>query len=244
MGAHEARRDRRYDVNMPALLVAGQKAREVTVLNVSFRGVMVATESTPRLRDLVRVRMVLPPGGEPLDVQATVVRVTPGAEGAPATVGLQFFALTPETATLWRHFIDVVRQAAGTQAAPVSLDATPPATRRFQRFTMVLQVRLESCGQIHGLFSQDLSLGGVFLDTTLPLPVGEKVVVQLIHPQTLAPFDLEGVIRRRVKEGAMRGAAVEFTGLTPARRGELMDFICGAARHMGMGTEVPIEIEV
>lgn len=238
MGRHEQRRDHRYPARIPALLVHGGRAGEVTVQDVSFRGAFVTGDWAPRVRELVRLRLVLPSDGSQFIVQAAAVRVTPAGDDGKVGIGLQFFALTAEQDNAWNRVVAGAREAAKQEGAR-PFEGETPARRRFQRFAMIMQVRLHSCGQIHDLFSHDLSVGGVFLETHLPLPLGEPVVVQLVHPVTLQPFDLQGEVRRRVKDGPVRGVAVEFAGLTVARRSELMDFISGARPSV----ETPIEVE-
>jgi type IV pilus assembly protein PilZ len=73
---------------------------------------------------------------------------------------------------------------------------------------------------------RDLSLGGMFIETTTPRPFGSEVVVHVSVPGEAKPYVLPGVVRW-VRGGGM---GVQF-GLLGARETNMITrFAAGAAR--------------
>jgi len=69
----------------------------------------------------------------------------------------------------------------------------------------------------------NLSLGGLFLDGTLPHPPGTRIKLEVRLPGEEAPLCIEGeVVAADARE---LGMGVQFVGLTPAERDLLADFL-------------------
>ncbi|HET8725676.1 MAG TPA: PilZ domain-containing protein [Anaeromyxobacteraceae bacterium] len=225
----EQRRDRRFRYQMPVTWVRG--GREVPLLSgdVSFRGLFLRTDDPPPLRQLVQLRLRLPPGNEELAVHAMAVfAVAPGAgDGAPG-VGVQLYALGDEARQRWERF---VRWVAATHpesaAARVRPDpaAPDPVQRRFPRQPRTLTVRTPSVDDLQVLVTRDVSRGGKFLRTSVDVPVGAELRLLVAHPRTGQTFAVDAVVRRRVDGPPERaGIGVEFVGLDDRRREELAAF--------------------
>lgn len=78
------------------------------MLDASFRGLFLQMEEAPPVRQLIKLRITLPPktGSEPraMVVHAVVVRIVDGQHGQPG-VGLRFFALNGQERSDWEAFI-------------------------------------------------------------------------------------------------------------------------------------------
>jgi hypothetical protein len=109
MQNNERRRDARARISLPMAVVRRGGEIPVRMLDASFRGVFVAMESPPPVRELVRIRVELPSG--PLVVHAVVVRIVEDALGR-AGVGLRFFALGGQERLAWEAFVGSVVHAA------------------------------------------------------------------------------------------------------------------------------------
>ncbi len=85
--------------------------------------------------------------------------------------------------------------------------------RRQQRTLLLIEVWFHTEGEepVWGV-SRDLSLGGVFVETTAPAPFGAKVVLMLKVPGLPEPMRIDGVVRWT----SHQGMGVQF-GLMGAR---------------------------
>jgi type IV pilus assembly protein PilZ len=86
--------------------------------------------------------------------------------------------------------------------------------RRYARAKLEVPVEFSPKGQkdrVPGL-SRDISLGGMFIDTSGPLPFGAELTVYVTLPGQNVPFSLPGVVRWTRPDGM----GVQF-GLLGAR---------------------------
>ena len=102
----ESRRDRRYAVRIPATILGGRNEQDVVTEDIGLRGLFVRTDRAPALRQLVRVRITLPPDGRVLVVHCMVVdRVAPGTPGRAAGADLQLYAIDRATEGAWHELL-------------------------------------------------------------------------------------------------------------------------------------------
>lgn len=79
------------------------------------------------------------------------------------------------------------------------------ATRRYPRFSMQCDVLYQADGGVKKAAISNLSLGGCYLSTTRPLPVGSRFPL-LLMINTDPPLHLVGAVRW----ASERGMGVEF----------------------------------
>lgn len=244
-GRREQRRDRRFRYQLPVTLLRG--AQEVSLLSddVSFRGLFLRTDDPPPLRQLVQLRMRLPPGNDELRVHAMAVfSVPPGTAGRTPGVGVQLYALGDEVRQRWERFVRWVAETHPEGAAPRNPPgpaAPDPVHRRFPRVARTLTVRTPSVDDLQVLVTRDVSRGGKFLRTSLDVPVGSALRLLVAHPRTGQTFAVDAIVRRRVEGPPERaGIGVEFVGLDDQRREALAAFagLDEAGRDAG-GAHVP-----
>lgn len=86
--------------------------------------------------------------------------------------------------------------------------------RREPRLPVEVKVDYRTVGSFITDYSKNISKGGVFIHTSLPLPVGERVRLRLTLPDGDAPFALDGVVKwtstLRDKDKHPPGMGVEF----------------------------------
>ena len=108
MGA-DHRRHHRIRLRLPVWL--SSKSREELILteDISFSGLFVRTDTPQPLRRLLKLRLLLPPQGTELAVNAMVVHSLAPEQAAGTTrvggMGLRFFGLDGETASRWTEFV-------------------------------------------------------------------------------------------------------------------------------------------
>jgi Tfp pilus assembly protein PilZ len=221
----EKRRDRRYRYQMPAVLVRGTREAALLTGDVGYRGLFLRTDDPPPLRQLVQVKVKLPPGQDDLTVHAMAVFVVPaGADGRAPGVGLQLYAVSGEDRQQWERFVRWVAKThpesleAPVKPVPTALDAV---NRQFPRLHRALSVRAQSVKELQPLVTEDVSRGGMFLCTALDLPIGSELQLLVTHPLTGQTISVDTVVRRRVAHPPERaGVGVELFGLDEQRREE------------------------
>ncbi len=239
------RKDRRYRMRVPVTLVSRSKELHALTDDVSFRGVFLRMDAPPAKMQLIRMRFALPPDGEELVLQGMGVHlVEPGdAKGRPPGLGVEFFGLDGPPRTTWEKFIRYVQEthpdAAEISATCAPAGAVDMVNRLYSRHDVVLHVKVETREALVDLVTENMSRGGMFVRTDLPLGPGAAVNVHLVHPDTQATFALDCVVRRRVF-GSNAGVGLEFQNMTEANRAELVDFV----RPVAALDEDEIEIDV
>lgn len=225
----EKRRDKRYRYQTLAVLVRGGREESLLTGDVSYRGFSLRTDDPPPLRQLLQVKLKLPPENDELVVNAMAVFVVPaGAAGQTPGVGLQFYAVSAEARQRWERFVHWVAKThpgsldTPTKPLPAPSDAV---NRKFPRVHRALTVRTQSIGDLHHLVTTDVSRGGMFLRTGLDIAIGSEIRLFVAHPQTGLTFAVDTVVRRRVESPPGRaGLGVEFVGLDDKRREEFAAF--------------------
>ena len=77
-------------------------------------------------------------------------------------------------------------------------------------------------------YTANLSKGGVFVKTSLPLEPGEQVRLRVTIPGQELPFPLNGVVRwnRKVgEEGGDAGMGIEFSDFSDEMKTSLAEFV-------------------
>jgi hypothetical protein len=183
----ERRRDHRYRVSLLVLLCGRSRDLVAQTENVSFRGLAICTDAPLAERQLVRVRMALPPEGDEFTTTGMVARCTPAKEGVIPKAGIQLFALSQEQRERWKRFVRFV--AAAAQGEPATAPGAPPTLpdpvrRKYPRSTATLQVRVATLDELQVLHTENISKGGMFVRTALELPSGAAVKLGIVHPTT------------------------------------------------------------
>jgi Tfp pilus assembly protein PilZ len=224
-----ARRDFRYEAHFPAQITFAKKRLSLFTEDLGYGGVFVRTDTPPALRQLVRVRLVVPFVARALDMHGMTVHVV-GYDNRAARVpgiGVQFYGLDRDTREAWEA---TVRHVATT--APLAPDQSPfilpsdtpePIRRRFQRHTAVLTVKTGSQNELDTVVTRDVSAGGTFIRTKESFKLGAPVMVCIHHPDNGSTFILDGIVRHAHGEGV----GVEFVGIDALRRDEFIDFVRG-----------------
>jgi Tfp pilus assembly protein PilZ len=244
----ERRRDRRHPFRVQLVLSRGGQEVAAQTEDVSFAGVFIRMDTPLPVRQLVRLKLTLPPEGDALAVMGLVARHFPARDGLPPGVGIQFYSLATEERRRWNHFIRFVVSSTEV-TSPILLAPTPatphfepgelfgpaepvePIRRSFPRYAATLQVRLDSLDDLEMLYTRNVSKGGLFFGTTHDLPEGTRLKVSLIHPRTHEHFPLEATVRWR-DTSAQPGLGLEFVQFSDQRREEFFEFI---------RSEIPVE---
>ncbi len=251
--ATERRRDNRYPCQVRVVLAAGRRETVARTEDVSFNGLAVRTDLPLEGRQLVRMRLTLPPEGDELAATGMVVRRSVADGGVPVAA-VQFYGLSRAHRTRWERFIRQVAASVSAAAAPEATTAAEAATtqeaaaappapeapsaatpepvrRSHPRYAATLRVHLQTVDDLYVLYTRNVSRGGLFVATALDLAAGTALKISVIHPKTGDLFPLEAVVRWRIG-GADPGLGISFENMTEELRQDFFEFI---------RSEVPLE---
>jgi Tfp pilus assembly protein PilZ len=125
-----------------------------------------------------------------------------------------------------------------TSVTPLPSAPTPfPSKLNRRRYTRVATRQMRSCFLAQGIgpangWVVDISLGGIFLRTSWPLPVGEQLAIELPRPGVNKPVCVRGRVVSSNPSGtnAQRsGMGVRFDALDPNTAGELRALVSSLA---------------
>lgn len=109
------------------------------------------------------------------------------------------------------------------------MSSNPSDRRRVPRVTALLKVEYESLDELHADYLTDLSEGGLFIRTSLPLVVGATIDFTLSFPGLLAPMAMQGVVRsksaKRVNGIEEEGYGLEFVFADEQQRARVKELV-------------------
>jgi Tfp pilus assembly protein PilZ len=223
------RREHRYRFQIPVTLRTAQRAVPLMTEDISFSGMFLRTDTPPPLRGLIKLEVPVEGLVEPLALTAMVVHsITPEASaGRVPGAGIQLYGVGAKIRDQWARYVMALRdQHPDAAARPVRVEvarpgAPEPVNRLHARFAASLQVRARTVDELIATYTRDISRGGTFLVTELSLAAGDKLHVELVHPDNGEGFALEGVVRRVVRDGV----GVEFRDLDEAKQQAFWTFV-------------------
>ena len=107
------------------------------------------------------------------------------------------------------------------------VDAAHSDKRQSIRVPLALKVNFESYGKIRECLMTNMSLGGVFIATTSPLPIGTPFLVRLRVEESGEYLELSGEVASQDMSAdltkAQRGMGIRFVNLSDEQRKQVND---------------------
>jgi len=102
-----------------------------------------------------------------------------------------------------------------------------PETRCSTRVDLVVDVSFESEHNFYTGFTQNISSGGLFVQTLDLKPVGTNLRIKFTMPELELPVETESIVRwvREVGDPYQRGMGVQFVKLPPFAQQAIHKFI-------------------
>ena len=101
--------------------------------------------------------------------------------------------------------------------------------RKSPRLPADVKVDYRTVGSFITDYTRNISQGGIFIRTSLPLDVGERVRLRLTLPDGDAPFALDGVVKwvstLKDREKHPPGMGIEFVDFTDEVKKKLEDMV-------------------
>ncbi len=109
------------------------------------------------------------------------------------------------------------------------LDVTMAEKRKEDRITVELKVGYRTIGSFITDYIINISKGGIFINTSSPLPVGTKIRILFSIPDIPLPFDLIGIVRWINPVGhlshSLPGMGIEFLEIEDRVKKRIEKFI-------------------
>jgi type IV pilus assembly protein PilZ len=194
--------------------------------NISKGGLFVRTRKPCASGSIVEVVLVIPDTEQEVSAMGDVIHVVDAeaaTEARPAGMGLELKEISPEAKALIEGYI--------SDRLKEELPADGLGRREHRRYDTRIRVRFGSLEALFEEYSHNLSHGGIFIRTSNPKPLQEKLKIILTHPVTQEEILLEGEVVRLVtvddaqKTGQPPGMGVRFDDLDQFAIEQLQAFI-------------------
>lgn len=212
MESSERRVQGRVILECPCSVSTDRGRFQCTVRQISSAGAQVeAPEALGEPRDTAQLEIEGPEGDDPLRLPCQVVHVDPNGPGF--RVGLEFVDLEPEHQAALDRFVESL------------LGSTGGGARRHARVCRRIEVTCRSADETRAVMC-DISQGGLGLESSEPLAVGEEVTVLVELGGFPQPLELKGmVVHSRQVSPNLYQSGLRFQELAPGRQHVLRDLI-------------------
>jgi type IV pilus assembly protein PilZ len=190
----------------PVRYVSEGAAIQTTSRGLSSEGIAVRSLIPPRVGARVSLALYLPGNPKP-EVAVGIVSAATRARPVPAGFWVQFTAI--DTAARERITGLVIERAR-------QMRDTPRSDRGYQRFHTQFTVRFRTAREFVREHAENISRGGVFIQTQSPPQVDEVITVQLELPDGGPIATSSGLVMHRVtvdeaeQNGLVPGIGVQF----------------------------------
>lgn len=202
------RRAPRFDVELPVDIGVFETRLTCETSNVSRFGLHIAQHPGCKPGDLIWLRLQLP---DMNIVEATMI-ARPVPEGVTGC-GLSFSVFVHGSRRYWERYISTLEQGQRGEADE----------RRVFRRAQVSVVCHVGGTEAEGFNTLDISAGGVYVATTLPMADESLVELVIVEPETESHLVVTGRVIRRDDEGV----AFEFVDVDDPTRKKLRAFVGG-----------------
>ncbi len=102
--------------------------------------------------------------------------------------------------------------------------------RKEPRVPVRIRIQYETADRFFEDYIRNLSLGGIFIETSKPLPVHTKLKIQLCLPEMKDPLVVDGVVVHTLRVGkqvapSVSGMGISFSALDNQSRLLLEDYL-------------------
>jgi uncharacterized protein (TIGR02266 family) len=195
---------------------------EFITKDVSMGGVFVHTDRPRSLGEQLDLLICFTDGLEEVAVLGQVARIVGFEDGGipgPKGMGIRFIIVEPKQKEQLEQFLDSL------------LELTGAGSREHQRVKARLKVNLKKDGKGKAAMLENISKGGVYLETDENFQIQDRIEVILVHPQTDEQVEVVGeVIHKResldIKTNVIyRGVGLRFIELYDDKNVAIKRFI-------------------
>ncbi len=194
--------------------------------NISKGGVFIRTDNIYKPQTVLEILLKLPGTEPPLSLVGEVVHVidkdTAKERGIEPGMGVQFVDFEEGA----HQSLDIY-VASRIEKKPESLSKD---RRRHARVPVRLRVKFPSVEVLQQDYSEDISRGGIFIQTQKPKEVGDRFLVTLVHPETKEEIELMGEVVRVAEgephiPGSSKGMGIKFIDMDKEKKEAIRRFL-------------------
>ncbi|MBX2813576.1 MAG: PilZ domain-containing protein [Myxococcales bacterium] len=230
MGSEKRRHDR-YSIRLPVELVNGTTSTPGETVDVSFGGLFIRTSVGPPARQLVKVKLKLPPRNIEVVLLAMAVFVEKQApENLQPGAGLQLFGLDPQTQEIWEAFIRHVQTLPHAARVPQEKAEQQPvedhnARELWSAMMPEFRITTRSIQDLQKILRFEFSRGRIYVRTEVTFPPKTRVEIHLVHPLSNTTFSIIGEVNSVVNTSHFTGLRIALPKLNPNAEQQLSRFV-------------------
>ena len=193
--------------------------------NISKGGLFIKTRQPLPQQSVLEIMLKLP-GEKPLSLVGEVVHCidneTAASNGWDPGIGIHFVDFEEASHQALDKYVAIHQQA--------NPDALSPDRRKHERVALRLRVRFPSLEVLQHDYSEDISRGGIFIQTQKARQIGDQFLVTLVHPDTGEELELLSEVVRVSRldpavPGSVSGMALRFVNLTEKKARAIESFL-------------------
>jgi uncharacterized protein (TIGR02266 family) len=194
--------------------------------NLSKGGLFIKTKKVLPQQTVIEITLKIPQFDSPFSLVGEVVHVIEPelaeAHGWDPGMGIQFVDFEEGSKQILDEF--------GARKYRDNPELRSDDRRQHKRKKLRLRVRFPSEDVLRQDYSQDLSRGGIFIQTAKPRKVGDMIEMTLVHPTTEKELQLNGKVVRIITEDNPRtnmkaGMGIKFIDLREEDKKDIRDFL-------------------
>jgi len=210
--------------------------------NISKDALFVKTDRRVELFESVALVLEFPGGEVSVELSGEVVHVRDKAQAEQSGLDEGFGVQINDLDDNKRRVFD------GFFAASLQKAKEPPAEekREHKRARTRVKVKFATEGALTAKYANDISHGGLFIQTKDPLPLNSEMKVALVHPVTGKEMTLKGMVVRHIPEpggDGIMGMGVSFTDFEDSKE-DIERFVNSAAMADEAGVSGGISGEI
>ncbi len=240
--ADNKRRDERFNFVTPALLIRGKRRTQLHSADVSFSGLFLKTDNPPPLRELVRIKLVLPSDRQDVELMGMAVhRVEPGGPRL-AGIGILLYGLDPAARSRWETFVQEVRFGKHGDGPTQDVSWPEAVAPVVTNYRPELKVKLPHQEALRTIRDRDLVRKRTFVRTELYLESKSPVVVLFVHPESSRVFSVKGTVLQQIRRPGLVGLGLELEGVDDKLRAAFDDFMKDEV-HVTIDVDIDVDFD-
>jgi len=194
--------------------------------NISKGGLFIKTQNVFKPQTAIEIVLKLPNREKPLTLVGEVVHaIEPElaeAKGWDPGIGVQFVDFEEGSHQALEEYV--------AQIYKKDPDIQVPDRRQHPRMAVRLRVKFPSLEVLQQDYSEDISHGGIFIQTQKPRGIGDRFMITLVHPQTEWELELFGEVVRVTRQDprlqdSVPGMGIKFLEMDEKKIKDIENFL-------------------
>lgn len=194
--------------------------------NISKGGIFIKTDKVFKPQTVIEIVLKLPNRESPLSIVGEVVHTIDQemaeARGWEPGMGLHLVDFEEGSHQSLEEYVD--------QFLKKDLTPKPHDRRKHQRTAIRLRVKFPSLEVLKYDYSEDISHGGIFIQTQKPRDVGDQFIVTLVHPESGHELELRGEVARVTRQDpklqdSISGMGIRFVEMDEEKKNGINEFL-------------------